>query len=54
MLSRNIGWLSEILETPKALYVAFFIGTFMAITKPEAIITLDPEGIAFYDRLRNS
>jgi hypothetical protein len=47
--------LSEILEIPKALYIAFFIGTIMAITKPEAIITLDPESfIASYGRLRNS
>jgi hypothetical protein len=46
--------LSEILETPKALYIAFFIGAIMAITKPEAIITLDPESIDFYGRLRNS
>jgi hypothetical protein len=48
--------LSEIRETPKALYIAFFIGAIiMTITKPEAIITLDPESfIAFYGRLRNS
>ena len=47
--------LSEILETPKALYIAFFIWAIMVITKPEAIITLDPESfIAFYGRLRNS
>ena len=46
--------LSEIQEAPKALYIAFFIGTIMAITIPEAIITLDPESTAFYGRLRNS
>jgi hypothetical protein len=48
--------LLEILEAPKALYTTFFIWTIiMAITIPEAIITLDPESfIAFYGRLHNS
>jgi len=34
--------------------MTFFIWTIMAITIPEARITLDSESIAFYDRLRNS